>query len=130
MTNKEWADLDIASKRAHWRVWSMRRRARMTAEQLEAERARCRVYGKTRRGTTRASRALKPPWWLPLLFLPLIACRPVDYEESDVHDVSRPHDALRVYHDNYRGVTCYAGSHTSVTCLPDLWLRCNGGNCR
>lgn len=64
----------------------------------------------------------------------MLACRPVDYDVADIHDVSLPHDGLRVFHDTYRGATCYktfgVWGDSALACVPDLWLRCDGGSCR
>jgi hypothetical protein len=117
-------------QRAYWRSAAARWRARLSSAGLEAERARCRLYGKTQR----KSRSKRFAGVLILaavtLALASVSCSPVDYDSADIHDVSREHDALRVYHDTARGVTCYGGGgFSSISCLPDLWLHCDGG-CR
>lgn len=51
--------------------------------------------------------------------------RPYQHLLTTVERVDEPEDALRVYHDRVRGVTCYAmlNDDRGINCLADSWLK-------
>ena len=49
---------------------------------------------------------------------------PYNHVLTTVERVDEDADALRVYHDKVRGVTCYEtyGWPSALSCTPDIWL--------
>lgn len=49
---------------------------------------------------------------------------PYNHVLTSVERIDEDEDALRVYHDKVRGVTCYQtyGMTNALSCVPDVWL--------
>jgi hypothetical protein len=50
------------------------------------------------------------------------ACDRYKHVLTNVERVDEPEDALRVYHDKARGVTCYSDGN-GLSCVADIQLR-------
>lgn len=51
---------------------------------------------------------------------------PYNHVLTSVERIDEDEDALRVYHDKARGVTCYETYgifKSSLACVPDVWLK-------
>lgn len=49
---------------------------------------------------------------------------PYNHVLTTVERIDEDEDALRVFHDKVRGVTCYQtyGAVGAMSCVPDMWL--------